>query len=180
MKEVLLINQFASIPEMPGHTRQYETALGFVKEGWKVTVFASDFNYTKREFLKLTGNKIFLKERISCINWVWLRVFPYKINNLKRIINLLSFCIILIFFTSKKLIKNYFLNNKKLIIIASSPQLPAAFFVMILSKLFRRPFILEIRDLWPQVLIDNGKSPNSLFVKILSLMELLSYKILMQ
>ena len=158
MREVWLINQFANTPDMPGHTRQYETALGFVKEGWKVSVFASDFNLTKRKFLKIKSYKIFLEEKISGIDWLWLRVFPYKVNNLKRIINLVSFCIILFFFTSIKLFKNSFFKNKKLIIIASSPQLPAAFLVMILAKLFKRPFILEIRDLWPQVLIENGSS----------------------
>ena len=33
MKRICLINQFANTPDLPGHTRQYEIALGLIKEG---------------------------------------------------------------------------------------------------------------------------------------------------
>ena len=47
-------------------------------------------------------------------------------------------------------------SDKQLIIIASSPQLPAAFIAFLISKIFRKKLIFEVRDLWPQVLIDQG------------------------
>ena len=63
------------------------------------------------------------------------------------------------------------------VILASSPQLPSAFLSLILSKLFKVPFVVEIRDLWPQVLIDQGGlSPNNFIVKALIWMEKQIYK----
>ena len=44
MKTLIMINQFANTPDMPGHTRMFEVAKGLVKLGWKVEVYSSDFN----------------------------------------------------------------------------------------------------------------------------------------
>ena len=38
---------------MPGHTRQFEISQYLVKKGWKVNLFASDFNLSERKFKKL-------------------------------------------------------------------------------------------------------------------------------
>ena len=63
------------------------------------------------------------------------------------------------------------------IIFASSPQLPAAFVGLIISKLINKPFILEVRDLWPQVLIEQGGiSPSSPLIKLLLFIEKILYK----
>ena len=72
-----------------------------------------------------------------------------------------------------------FLSQKNYpdLIIGSSPQLPAAFLSLIFSKLINKPFIFEVRDLWPQALIDlGGKSPNNFFIKLLKIMEKILYK----
>mgnify|MGYP007060106476 FL=1 len=50
MPRLWLINQFANTPDLPGHTRQYEVAAGLVRLGWRVGVFASDFNLTQRQY----------------------------------------------------------------------------------------------------------------------------------
>ena len=47
----------------------------------------------------------------------------------------------------------------------------------IISKILNIPFVAEIRDLWPQVLIDQaGISEDKLLVRILKLMEYSIYK----
>ena len=77
----------------------------------------------------------------------------YRKNDWKRYLNLLSFCLNLSF----QLYKVYFLFNKKRspkLIISSSPQLPASFISLLISKLFKIPMIFEVRDLWPQILIE--------------------------
>ena len=175
MKQVWIINQFANTPNMPGHTRQYETAIGLSRRGWKVSVISSDFNLTKRVFLKLKRFRILLKEDINGVSWTWLRVTSYKRNNWRRIINWISFCSILSIVVLIKIFKNSFNNRRNIVILASSPQLPAAFILWILCYLFRIKFVLEVRDLWPQVLIDNGSSKDSLIIKILLWMEKILY-----
>ena len=96
-KRLWVINQFANTPEMPGHTRQFEISQYLVKKGWKVNLFASDFNLSERKFKKLKRFQFSLIENIDGINWHWIRVIPYFRNNLLRYINIISFCIHLFF-----------------------------------------------------------------------------------
>ena len=84
MSKIWIINQFANTPDLPGHTRQFEVAKFLAKKGLEVTVFSSDFNLSKRKFCKLKKMQLSLKENISEVNFIWLRVIPYYRNNWKR------------------------------------------------------------------------------------------------
>ncbi len=177
MKTIFIINQFANTPELPGHTRQYELAKGLQKKGWHVEVFASDFNLSERVFRKLNQFQLFKLEFIKRINWFWIRVLPYKRNNFLRYLNIISFCLNLTLILIYRVIKNRAKPKNKLIILASSPQLPATFFCLIIARIFGVPFVSEVRDLWPQVLIDlGGKSPKSFLIRFLSLLEKTIYE----
>ncbi len=177
MNHLWLINQYANTPEMPGHSRHYELAIGLKNLNWQVEIFSSDFNLSQRSFKKLNKFNLNFSEVINGTIWHWLRVFPYRKNNWRRIINLLSFCLNVFIFAYLRFLKSYFKNNQPDIILASSPQLPAAFTLLLLAKLLKKPFILEVRDLWPQVLIDQGgKSPKSYLIRILLFMEKKLYK----
>ncbi len=176
-KRLWVINQFANTPEMPGHTRQFEISQYLVKKGWKVNLFASDFNLSERKFKKLKRFQFSLIENIDGINWHWIRVIPYFRNNLLRYINIISFCIHLFFKLIFEIFYYSILEDSKKIVIASSPQLPAAFMSLLITQIFRIPFVLEVRDLWPQVLIDQGgKSEKSFLIKVLIFFEKYLYK----
>ena len=173
MKNIWIINQYANTRDMPGHTRQYEIAKGLAKYGWKINVFASDFNLSRREYFYLKNFQLSLTEEIDGIKWSWLRVYPYKINDIKRYLNIVSFCLhisIRLFITS-------IFEKSPDIIFASSPQLPAAFICLLIAKILGKPFVVEIRDLWPQVLLEQGGIKKSNFIiKVLSMMEKYIYK----
>ena len=63
------------------------------------------------------------------------------------------------------------------LIIGSSPQLIASFCALIMAKILRKYFIFEVRDLWPQVLVDlGGMNPNNFLIKVLKFMENILYK----
>ncbi len=173
MPKIWIINQFANTPDLPGHTRQFEIAKYLVQRGAEVTVFSSDFNLSKRKFCKLKKTQLSLKEKISGVNFIWLRVIPYYRNNWKRIINLISFSIHIFLRFIFESIRSSLPN----VILASSPQLPAAFISFLLARFFRIPFIFEVRDLWPQILIDlGGKNKDNLLIRILYLIEEILYK----
>ena len=170
-KKILIINQFANTPDLPGHTRQYEIAKGLNDKGWNVDVFASDFNLSERRFKKLDKFEFYKYELYKKVNWFWIRVSPYNKNDIFRYFNIISFCINLFLILLIKVLKKL-ISRHKLVIISSSPQLPATLIALIIAKLFSVPFVSEIRDLWPQVLIDlGGKRKNSLFIKFLLFIE---------
>ncbi len=174
MSLIWLVNQFANTPDLAGHTRQYEISKYLVQKNLKVELFASDFSLSERKFKKLAKNQIIKTELIDGIEWNWLRVISYKRNNFKRILNMLSFCLNLsITFFIKLIIYRKEVN----VIYASSPQLPSAFVALIFSKLFRIPFFFEVRDLWPQVLIDQkGFNYENILIKVLKILEKKLYK----
>ena len=172
-----LINQFANTPELPGHTRQFEVAAGLVSYGWQVEVFASDFNLTQRQYRRLRFPRLWSTERPAGIRWSWLWVSPYRRNNWKRQLNMLSFCLHLLLRLGPAAALGRLTGRAPDVILASSPQLPAAFTCLWIARLTRIPFVLEVRDLWPQVLIDQGgKSAKSPMVRLLAWMERQLYR----
>lgn len=177
MSNIWIINQHANTLEMPGHTRQYEIAEGLYKKGWEIDIFSSDFNLSKRKFYYLRVLDLSRSEKISGINWHWLKVFPYRKNNWRRYINIFSFSIHVFFKLLIGIPRHYLYQKSPQIILASSPQLPAAFISLLVAKLFKKPFILEVRDLYPQVLIDQGGNKSSSFyIKFLTTMEKFLYR----
>jgi glycosyltransferase involved in cell wall biosynthesis len=172
MPRLWLINQFANTPDLPGHTRQYEVAVGLVRLGWRVDVFASDFNLTQRCYHRLRFPSLYASERPAGIRWTWLWVSSYRKNNWKRQLNMLSFCLHLLLRLLPAALLGRLSGRAPDLILASSPQLPAAFTCLWIARLSGIPFVLEVRDLWPQVLIDQGgKTPGSPMVRLLGWME---------
>ena len=177
MPRLWLINQFANTPDMPGHTRQFEVAAALVTKGWQVEVFSSDFNLTQRKYLRLRFPRLWSTERPAGIRWTWLWVSSYSHNNWKRQLNRLSLCIHLVIRLAPVAILGRLAGWNPDVILASSPQLPAAFTCFWIARLMGIPFVLEVRDLWPQVLIDQGgKSPQSPMVRLLAWMERQVYR----
>ena len=172
MPRLWLVNQLANTPELPGHTRQFEVAAGLVQQGWAVDVFASDFNLTQRRYRRLRFPMLWASERPAGIHWSWLWVSPYKGNDWKRQLNMASFCAHLLLRLLPAGFWGRITGHGPDLILASSPQLPAAWTCLWIARALGVPFVLEIRDLWPQVLIDQGgKSPRSAMVRLLAWME---------
>jgi glycosyltransferase involved in cell wall biosynthesis len=172
MPRLWLINQFANTPDLPGHTRQYEVAAGLVRLGWRVGVFASDFNLTQRCYRRLRLPALWASECPAGIRWTWLLVSPYRQNNWKRQLNMLTFCLHLLLRLMPSALLGRLSGRAPDVILASSPQLPAAFTCLWIARLSAIPFVLEVRDLWPQVLIDQGgQTPDNPMVRLLGWME---------
>lgn len=177
MPRLWLINQFANTPDLPGHTRQFEVAAALVRAGWEVEVFASDFNLTQRRYRRLQRPRLSMLEPIAGIRWHWLWVSPYRRNDWKRQLNMLMFCLHLLLRLLPAALLGRLTGRAPDRILASSPQLPAAFTCLWIARLCRIPFVLEVRDLWPQVLIDQGgKRPSSPMVQLLAGMERQLYR----
>ncbi len=178
IKTIWIINHFATTPDAPGGTRHYDFATEMAKRGYEVTIFASNFNYMLREVRmgescirpsEITGRIQDSPIRHVNARFVWIKVFRYRKNNWRRVANMLSFAL--------NVIAVGFVRRSPDVIIGSSPHLFAALAAYILAKLKGSKFYLEVRDLWPQVLIDmEVAAEKSLSVVLLRWIEALLYQ----
>ncbi len=112
-------------------------------------------------------NKLVSLEQIDGINVV--RVWSFIASNRgfsKRILDYISFAITAVIF-GRKIDAD--------IIIATSPQFFTALSGKILSKLKRIPWIMEIRDLWPESIVSVGAIKNQLVYRFLTKLEYSCY-----
>lgn len=145
-----LINQYAIPPRQAGITRHHLLARALVERGHTVTIIASSFDHvTQRETLQF-GNSDFTTEAIDGVEFLWLRTPPYSGNGAARVRNMLAFARHV--WQGKGLAR----RQPPDVILGSSPHLFAALAASRLARRYGVPFVLEVRDLWPQSLIDLG------------------------
>ncbi len=167
---IWILNHHALTPQMSGGTRHYDFAKELIKRGHKVVIISSSFHYSKYSELKEYGNSEYIKEDIDGIEWVWLKTPPYTGNGIARVKNMLSY-------THKAISIIPTLNLPKPdTIIGSSVHLFAVYAAYRLSLRYKTPFVMEVRDLWPQTLIDMGISKWHPFIIILGVLEKFLYK----
>jgi Glycosyl transferase 4-like domain/Glycosyl transferases group 1 len=153
-----IVNQYAVPPYLSGGTRHYEIAKRLARLGYDITIFTSNFDHLQKQHL-LNPPKI-----VNGVKFDWIYTAPYSENGIGRIVSMIGFCFSLIFSFLKKEKPDY--------IFASSPHLFGAFFALIYAKLRKIPFCLEIRDVWPQSLIEVAKvNENSLLIKLMERIE---------
>lgn len=168
--EIWIINQYAITPDLPGGTRHYDFGCELVKKGYQVRIFACDVNLALRCHTKLKGNEMWREEEVNGVRFVWVRSATYQRNDWRRVWNMLSFSL------------NVYrvgvaLKERPRAIIGSSPHPFAAFAAWAISRQKHSEFILELRDLWPQALVDmGGMSERSIQAKLLRLLERFLYR----
>jgi len=168
---IWILNHYAITPDMPGGTRHYDFANELVKRGYNITIFASSFHYSLFKEVKSYKNSKYIIENIrDNFNFVWVKTFSYKKNNWKRALNMLSYAW-RVYKLSPVLVKNGKINKPD-VVIGSTVHPFAALAALRLSQKYKVPFIFEIRDLWPQTMIDMGVwSENDLRSKFFKFLE---------
>lgn len=172
MKTLWIISQTINSPEDVGNTRHYSLSKYLAKKGWNIFLISGSIEHlTNRQRLrKLDRFRIIKKDNI---NFCWIRINKRNRNSLlSRSLGMFSFAFNILFS------KAIYIIDRPNIIIGSSPNPIASFAAKILSFRFNVPFIFEVRDLWPETLIQMGAfKKNSIFSFLLSFLEkLLIYK----
>ncbi|MEQ1932248.1 MAG: glycosyltransferase family 4 protein [Fimbriimonadaceae bacterium] len=169
--EVWLVNHYAITPDRPGGTRHFDLGTELTKHGFKVKVFACDINLSTRKRTLLNENEPYRVEKHGDLEFVWVNAAEYEQNNWKRVANMLTFA------------KNFqkaamdTMGDTPVAIIGSSPHPFAAMAAMKLSKKLGSQFFLELRDLWPQALVDMGEVGESHpMVRVMRTLERKLYK----
>ena len=149
-------------------TRTYEHAREWIKKGFKVTVITCAPNFPKGELFKGYRNHLSQTEFIDEIKVirVWSFIRPNKGFAL-RIVDYMSFAITSFF-------RGLFVKTD--IIVATSPQFFTATSGWALSLIKRRPWIMEVRDIWPEAIATLGQlKEESLIYRMLEKIELALY-----
>lgn len=149
---VWLINHYALPPSEPGGTRHYSLARELIRNGHDVTVIASTFNHATRTRIGCSHGELSTFKRFGGVPFLLLRVPAYS-SNITRFWNMIVFGFeVWLGLGTRKMCKPD-------IVVGSSLTLFAAFAAERLARRMRVPFVLEIRDLWPQTLVDMGMHP---------------------
>jgi glycosyltransferase involved in cell wall biosynthesis len=150
---VWLVNHYALPPSEPGGTRHYALARELIRSGHDVIVIASSFNHATGTQMSRTNGKLSTFVQFDEVPFLLLRVPAYR-RNIARLWNMFVFAFEVWCGIGTRGMR------KPDIVIGSSLTLFAAFAAARLARRFRVPFVLEIRDLWPQTLIDMGMRPH--------------------
>lgn len=146
--DIWIINPYDGTPEQQA-TRTYEYAKQLVRRGHKISVYASSFSHYKFTEEKLAPGERWKVEYFDGIRFIWLRTTPYKCNNWRRATNMLSHALMAFVLGMR-------FKEKPDIIMGTSVPIFAGLCAYILSHLKHARFFFEVRDLWPQTLVDLG------------------------
>ena len=158
MKTVWILNHYAMTPEQGGGTRHYNFALELVQRGYKVYVFASEHIHNT-DCIVLNNKEKGGETIIDGIHWVWIPTRHYTKNGIDRVLSMVDYYLFMV--------KKYRLYNRADVIIGSSVHPFACMAAIKISKKMNSKCISEIRDLWPQTLIDMGKLSKGNLVSII-------------
>lgn len=147
---LLWINHFAVAPADGGGTRHFELARELTTRGWRVTIAASDFHLHSRGYTRRVSAaaRAPITERIDDVDFLWLWAAPYATNDWRRANNWISFASSLGRWSPN--------GSRPDVIIGSSPHLFAALAGRRLATRLGVPFVMEVRDLWPESLVAAG------------------------
>jgi len=147
-KNVWIINQYTGSPYHGMNYRSYYLGKELLNLGDDVTIFAGSYSHLFSSPPQVKHKFTF--EKIDGIRYIWVKTPYYKsAKSIGRMVNMLYFMFSLFFFNTKKLAKPD-------VIIVSSLSLFPIVNGYLWSKKFKTKLIFEIRDLWPQTLIEVG------------------------
>jgi len=168
-KSIWIINQYTGGPKYGMNYRSYYLAKEFKKNGAEVAIFAGSYSHLFSTLPKVDG--LFTNEKVDEIDFIWVKTPVYKSSkSIGRMWNMLVFMLMLFFFKVKSM-------KKPDVIIISSLSLFPIINAYFWAKKFDAKLIFEIRDLWPQTLIELGNmSSKHPLVLFLGFFEKFGYK----
>jgi glycosyltransferase involved in cell wall biosynthesis len=135
---ILLIHQSFVSPDEPGHTRHFEMAQFLRTRGHELVAVASDLNYQTGQ---RTGKRkgIYSQQMVEGVRVLWAYIYPSLHHSYsRRLISFFSFTFSSIW--AALLVKDVDL------VMGTTPQ--------IVALIKQKPYLLEVRDLWPEFAVD--------------------------
>ena len=156
--KILLINQSFVSPEEPGHTRHFEMAQYLRTHGHELVIVGSDINYqTGRQTTK--RRRIFenVEQNIDGVRILRAYVYPSLHRSyFWRIVSFFSFMFSSVWTA---------LHVRDVdLVMGTTPPIFQAVSSWVVSLVRHKPFLLEVRDLWPEFGIGMGVLKNPVII----------------
>lgn len=167
MRILFITDNFPPETNAPA-TRTYEHCREWVQMGADVTIVTCVPNFPQGRVYEGYKNRLYQTETIDGIKVI--RVWSYITANegfVKRVLDYVSFAF-MAFWAG--------LFQKHDIVIATSPQFFTTWAASAISKLRRKPWIFELRDLWPESIRTVGAMKQSRVLDWLEKVELWLYR----
>lgn len=164
MKQVWIVNHYAQEPGGPGGTRHHALARHLEAYGWQASIIAGS-NELNTGRQRLARGEPHRRETREGVSFCWLRTAEHA-SLPGRLIGMLGFTL--------RVVTSPCLRDLPPpdVVIGSSVHPFAAWAGLRLARRYRVPFIFEVRDLWPQTLVDMGAArEGSLAVRMLRWLE---------
>jgi len=153
---ILLIHQAFASPGDPGGTRHYEFARHIVQRGHDFTIVASNINYATGQ--QLTDCKgLMTEQHLDDMQILRAHTYPAMHRSIFwRVVSLASFSFSSFFAALR--------TGPVDLVMGTSPPIFQALSAWLVAALRRCPFLLEVRDLWPEFPIGMGLLKNPLLI----------------
>ena len=147
-KIIWIFNHYATNTFLEHGGRHYCFAKYLMQAGYSVRIFcASTVHNSQYNFIE--DKKVFIERFCDGIPYVFVRTRNYRSNGIKRVLNILDFYKGLYEATKR-------IREKPDIIIGSSVHPLTCVAAIKISRRYKIRNIVEIRDLWPESLVDYG------------------------
>jgi glycosyltransferase involved in cell wall biosynthesis len=148
-RAVWIFNHYAQEPGGPGGTRHFTIARHLQAAGWNAVIIAASVELnTGRQRLQAAEST--RMESFEGIPFLWLRTPGHTGNGVGRLLNMLAY-------TLKAWRTVPRMLPRPDVIVGSSVHPFAAWAAERCASKLGVPFIFEVRDLWPQTLVDLGR-----------------------
>ena len=167
MKILFITDNFPPEVNAPA-TRTYEHCRHWVTEGASVTVITCAPNFPEGKVFEGYKNRLYQREVVDGIDVI--RVWSYITSNegfSRRVLDYISFAV-------SSFLAGLF--QKCDLIVATSPQFFTTLTGYGLSLLKRKPWVFELRDLWPESIIAVGAMKKGRAVRFLEKVEMFMYR----
>ena len=165
MKHVMLVHQAFVSPQQAGGTRHYEFAKLLVPSGrFRFTIIASTSSY-------LTGQRAVTSDDNGLLQGIdVLRAYTMAVVHgsfVWRVIAFLSFMVSSVWISQRA--------HDVDLVMGTTPPIFQAVSAWFIALICRKPFLLEVRDLWPEFAVDMGVLKNPVLIWLSRQMETFLY-----
>lgn len=150
MKHVWILNHYAQEPGGAGGTRHFHLAEHLQAHGWQGTVIAASVDHASGQ-QRLAAHQAQRLDTLQGVPFLWINTPGYRGNGGGRVRNMLAY-------TWAALRRRTTAGLPRPdVVIGSSVHPFAAVAGALLARRYKVPFVFEVRDLWPQTLVDMGR-----------------------